>query len=109
MSDDSSDDDHEIPFVLGIETDNDGRDASVNDASVNDASANNASANDSDTIAEDDIADANDDDTGDVQIFTINELLKLGLQMVWYWSKRIRRAKRETTWIDSESTLVVVH
>jgi hypothetical protein len=80
MSDDStSEDDGETM------TDNDDNDASANE--------------DSDAIAEDDIADANedaDDDIGDFQIFTIDELLKLGLRMVRYRSKRIRRAKRET-------------
>ncbi len=95
MSDDSSDDDNDsdIPSV----TDNDD---------------NDSSANDGDTIAEekdianipllrnrgsiDDATDDDDDDTADVQIFTIDELLKLGLRMVRYRSKRIRRAKKET-------------
>jgi hypothetical protein len=90
MLDKSSDNDNEIS-VFGIMTDN---------------ADDNASANNGNTIAEDDIAeipllcnrgrsidDANDDDdddddgTGGGQIYTIDELLKLGLQMVQYQSK----------------------
>jgi hypothetical protein len=100
MSDDSSDsdDDGDIPSSTDNDDDND------------------SSANDSNTIGEeediaiipllrnrgsmDDASDDDDDDDddidGDIQIFTIDELLKLGLRMVRYRSKRIRRAKRET-------------
>jgi hypothetical protein len=71
--------------------------SSDDDSIVTDNNDNNASANDGNTITEDDIAkipllrnrggidDANDDDnddTRDIQIFTIDELLKLELQMV---------------------------
>jgi hypothetical protein len=72
--------------------------SSDNDNEINDDD-DEASANNGNTIAEDGIAEiANDDDDDGrgVKIYTIDELLKLGLRMVRYRSKRIRRTKRET-------------
>jgi hypothetical protein len=87
MSDDSSDDDGEIPFLTDNE-DNDSIAEEEEDIADIPLLRNRGSI--------DDATDDDDDDAGDVLIYTIDELLKLGLRMVRYRSKRIRRAKRET-------------